>query len=212
MNPIQSHENPAGRRGFRSGFLATSRLFILLIPAKCLLLCLFGCTERPFSRPRVPEQEASSQMRPLSRAEALADKRLSISLGAGMDLYRAAENKRTLTPTVASAVTARSPSAVTLANENWERAATHFKDSLRELIKSPTTATAQAASRFRGSLQGADSQDELSVLETVEFYESKWRLGNEPSLEELRRDFFSLHTLRPPAEDPAIRQIDQAFD
>lgn len=211
MNPVHSHENPVGRCGSRIGFSACLKWF-LLIPANLLFLYLFGCTESPFSRLGTPEQAASSLMRPLSRAEALADKRLSISLGAGMDLYRAAENKRTLTPTVASAVTARSPSAVTLANDNWERAATQFKDSLRELIKSPTTATAQAVSRFRGSLQGADSQDELSVLETVEFYESKWRLGNEPSLEELRRDFSSLHTLRPPAEDPAIRQIDQAFD
>jgi len=180
------------------------------------LLSTVGCNElagvKPASGNTPSNSPGHSSAKKSSKRTILAARRFENAFNAGIALYRAAENQRTLNPSVASVLTEDAPSAVSISQKNWEKSAEVFKEAIRDLRKSPPELTAKAGQSFRASSGQVAPAEGSSIFEAIVFYESKWRLDMEPAIEEIKRDFSSMHTGRSPREDPAVMRSDRVFE
>jgi hypothetical protein len=138
--------------------------------------------------------------------------RLQNAFDAGKNAYQAAENQRILNPTMLEVLASSHPSAASASQDNWEKSIAVFKESMRDLKRSRPDSVAAAVRNLGRTFQPEEQQVNFLILNTVTFYDSRWRSGSPPTTEELKRDFSSLHTQLSPSQDPAVIRSDRMFE
>jgi hypothetical protein len=138
--------------------------------------------------------------------------RLKNAFDSGLAAFVAAENQRTLNPSVLEVLAASQPSIAAASQQNWEKAINVFKESIRELRKSKPDSVSAAARKLESTFPREEYQVNVLVLNTVTFYDSRQRNGLPLNTEDLKRDISSLHTQISPSLDPAIIRSDRMFE
>jgi hypothetical protein len=146
------------------------------------------------------------------RLTATDELRLQNAFDAGLSAYQAAENQRTLNPSVSEVLASSHPSTEAASQRNWERAIAVFKQSIYELRKSKPESVSAAARKLERTFRGHEREVNVLVLNTVTFYDSRQRNEFFFNTEDLKRDISSLHTQISPSQDPAIIRSDRMFE
>ena len=200
------------RRGFTVLGISALSGFLILFANSCDHLHDDRSATQATNLTERSERSVSSiGFKPIKLTEA-DELRLRNAFDAGLSAYQAAENQRTLNPSVSEVLASSHPSAEATSKRNWEKAIEVFKESIRELERSKPDSVSEAARNLERTFSGEGREVSVLILNTVTFYDARQRNDFPLNTEDLKRDISSLHTQISPSQDPAIIRSDRMFE